>query len=94
MAEAIGVVLGVAGLFSACLDCLDLVDRARNYEHESEVLIAKLDIQRVRLQIWGSEVYRAYKMMMCWSLLRKLPLMTTQVADLTILSTRSWSLLT
>jgi hypothetical protein len=56
MAEAIGVVLGVAGLFSACLDCLELVDSARNYEHESEVLVAKLDIQRVRLQIWGDLV--------------------------------------
>lgn len=54
--EAIGLVVGVAGLFSACLECLDLVDSARNYEHESEVLIAKLDIQRVRLQIWGDLV--------------------------------------
>lgn len=54
--EAIGLVIGVAGLFSACLECLDLVDSARNYEHESEVLIAKFDIQRARLQIWGDLV--------------------------------------
>jgi hypothetical protein len=59
MAEAIGLavgVLGLAGLFSSCLACFDYVDSARSYERDSEILIGKILMQRVRLSLWGDLV--------------------------------------
>jgi Ras family protein A len=49
---AVGVV-GLAGLFSACVDCFHYIDAGRRYEYDSEILIAKFHIQHVRLYLWG-----------------------------------------
>jgi len=57
--EAVGLgigIVGLASLFSTCLDCFDYIDSARSYERDSEILVGKLLIQRVRLALWGDLV--------------------------------------
>ena len=49
---AVGV-LGLAGLFSTCLDAFKIVVSAREFGHDFEVLIADLDLQRLRFYLWG-----------------------------------------
>jgi hypothetical protein len=57
--EAAGLGVGVVAfmtLFSACIECFDCVDRARNCKRDAQILVAKLLIQKCRLQIWGDFV--------------------------------------
>ncbi|RYP14985.1 hypothetical protein DL765_005982 [Monosporascus sp. GIB2] len=56
MAEVVGLtlsVLGIAGLFKACIDNFDIVVRAREFSQEFEYLCTKLAIHRTRLVLWG-----------------------------------------
>ena len=56
MAEVAGVVLGavgVAGLFSACVDVFELVKICHTREHSLEILTTKLGNQKARFVIWG-----------------------------------------
>ena len=49
---AVGVV-GLAGLFSACIDCFELVQRGRYLGKEYLLLETKFENQRLRLITWG-----------------------------------------
>ncbi|RYP65834.1 hypothetical protein DL769_006206 [Monosporascus sp. CRB-8-3] len=56
MAEIAGLtlsVLGIAGLFKACVDNFDIVVRAREFSQEFEYLCTELAIHRTRLVLWG-----------------------------------------
>ncbi|RYP92409.1 hypothetical protein DL770_001509 [Monosporascus sp. CRB-9-2] len=56
MAEIAGLtlsVLGIAGLFKACIDNFDIVVRAREFSQEFEYLCTELAIHRTRLVLWG-----------------------------------------
>ena len=53
--EAAGIAVGaasLAGLFSSCVDCFHYIDVAKNYEYDTEILIAKFHLQHVRLYLW------------------------------------------
>jgi hypothetical protein len=52
---AVGL-LGLAGLFSSCLEAVDKVQDYRSYEVESQALSAQLKAERLRLEHWGEEV--------------------------------------
>lgn len=57
--EFAGLTIGsvaLASLFSTCIECFDYVDLARHYERDFEVLAAKLQIEKIRLWLWGSMV--------------------------------------
>ncbi|EPE27926.1 UBC-like protein [Glarea lozoyensis ATCC 20868] len=59
MAEVAGLVVGavgVLGIFSACIECFDIVDAGRNYSKELEQLSALLALERLRFCIWGQTV--------------------------------------
>lgn len=57
--EVAGLAIGsvaLASLFTTCIECFDYVDLARHYERDFEVLAAKLQIEKIRLWLWGSMV--------------------------------------
>ncbi|KAM3085703.1 hypothetical protein ACMFMG_002768 [Clarireedia jacksonii] len=57
--EAAGLVLGVlgiAGLFSACIDNFDIVVRAKDFSEDFDILCTLLVTQRVQFAIWGELV--------------------------------------
>ena len=60
MAEAIiGVTasaITMASLFSTCIECFDYFKAAQAFKKDSEILLTKLDIEKTRLLIWGSNV--------------------------------------
>ena len=49
-------ILGVAGLFSVCVQCFDMVQMGRSRNRDFEILHTKLDVQKVRFLIWGEAV--------------------------------------
>ncbi|KAI0858847.1 prion-inhibition and propagation-domain-containing protein [Xylaria cubensis] len=49
---AIGIV-GLSGLFTACIDCFELVQRGRYLGHDYVILERKFANQRIRLVTWG-----------------------------------------
>ena len=54
--EVVSLTIGsvaLASLFSTCIECFDYVDLARKYERDYEVLAAKLQIEKIRLWLWG-----------------------------------------
>ena len=56
MAEAAGIsigAVGLAGLFSACLDCFNLVQAGRSYSQDLALVSTKYEVEKMRLLIWG-----------------------------------------
>ncbi|KAI1380251.1 prion-inhibition and propagation-domain-containing protein [Hypoxylon crocopeplum] len=56
MAEVAGLaigVLGIAGLFTSCIENFNIVVRAREFSEEFELLCTQLALQQIRLVIWG-----------------------------------------
>lgn len=56
MAEAAGLVIGVAALWENCVQIYEVVDSARQYGIEYELLTVKFEVERVRLLCWGDAV--------------------------------------
>jgi hypothetical protein len=48
--------IGLAGLFSTCLDVIDRVDTWRNFAVESQALRTRLETEKLRLEKWGEAV--------------------------------------
>lgn len=56
MAEVTGLAvgaLGLIGLFSSCLDCLELIQIGRSFAKENAVLCTKYEVEKERFLIWG-----------------------------------------
>ncbi|KAI8625427.1 prion-inhibition and propagation-domain-containing protein [Xylariaceae sp. FL1651] len=49
-------IIGVAGLFSSCVDAFSYFKLAQHANKEVEVVLLKLDIEKARLLIWGDNV--------------------------------------
>lgn len=52
---AVGV-LGLAGLFSACLDAVERFDSWKHFSEESRTLSSRWETQKVRIKRWGQAV--------------------------------------
>jgi hypothetical protein len=52
---AVGIV-SLAALFSACVDCFELIESRSSYGRDSIILLAKFDIQILRFLHWGQIV--------------------------------------
>ncbi|KAH6982569.1 prion-inhibition and propagation, helo domain-containing protein, partial [Ilyonectria destructans] len=46
-------VLGLAGLFNTCIQTLDSLSAAARYGIDREILQTQIEVERVRLMIWG-----------------------------------------
>ncbi|KAJ5281639.1 hypothetical protein N7478_007011 [Penicillium angulare] len=54
--EVAGLVLSVVALFSSCLKGYQLVSDVKSGEHDSAILLCRLQIEEKRLMIWGKTV--------------------------------------
>ena len=57
--EPIGLAFGAVGLatlFSTCIDCFAFVEYGRAYGRDYEILLTKFDIEKTRLLQWGDGV--------------------------------------
>ncbi|KAI4265738.1 MAG: hypothetical protein L6R38_009210 [Xanthoria sp. 2 TBL-2021] len=52
---AIGVA-GLAGLFSACVDCFEYIQLGRQFGHDYGKCLLKLDAARLQLSRWGASI--------------------------------------
>ena len=58
--EPISLSIGLASLFSTCIQCFDYIDSAKSYGRDFELLTTKLEIQKTRLLMWGQSAGVAF----------------------------------
>ena len=51
--EAISLSIGIATLFTTCIECFEYFKAAKEFEHRFQVLLVKLEYQQERLLVWG-----------------------------------------
>ena len=51
--EPISLSIGIATLFTTCIDCFEYFKVAKGFEQQFEVLLVKLEYQQERLLVWG-----------------------------------------
>lgn len=51
--EPISLSIGVAALFTTCIECFEYFKAARGFEQHFELLLVKLEYQQERLLVWG-----------------------------------------
>ena len=56
MTEAIGLLLGLAGLYSSCIDAFDQIRAARSFARDYEILTTRFDARKARFLQWGDGV--------------------------------------
>lgn len=56
MVEAAGLALTVLSTFSQAVQCFEYIQVARNFDHDYQTAVLKLDVARLRLTRWGSSV--------------------------------------
>ncbi|KAI4113692.1 MAG: hypothetical protein LQ338_008129 [Usnochroma carphineum] len=59
MAEAAGLAIGtigLAGLFTACVECVDYISLGRNHGKDFEISMTKLILLKARLSAWGESL--------------------------------------
>lgn len=54
--EVPAFLIGVAGLFSSCVDAFTYFKAAQRADEDIEILLLKLDIEKTRLLVWGNEI--------------------------------------
>jgi len=54
--EVPAFLIGLAGLFSSCVDAFGYFKLAQHADRDVEVILLRLDIQKARLLIWGENV--------------------------------------
>jgi hypothetical protein len=54
--EPISLTIGVAALFSTCIECFEYLKAAQVFEDDLKILLVKLDLEKTRLLIWGNAV--------------------------------------
>lgn len=54
--EPLGLRIGLAGLFTASLEVLDRISVAKSYSEGYDLFVTKIEIERLRLFLWGQAV--------------------------------------
>ena len=54
--DAVGLVIGVASLFTTCMQCFEYVQCGKSFGKDYESAILKLDISRMRLARWAESI--------------------------------------
>jgi hypothetical protein len=53
-AVSLGIgIVALATLFNSCVECWEFLEGARNLGKESEILLCKLSVEKVRFELWG-----------------------------------------
>jgi hypothetical protein len=56
MAEAVGFILSIAGLYSSCIDAFEQIRAARSFGRDYEILSTRFDVRKARFLQWGDGV--------------------------------------
>lgn len=56
MAEAVGFILAIAGLYSSCIDVFEQIRAARSFGKDYEILITRYDVRKARFLQWGDGI--------------------------------------
>ena len=56
MAEAIGFILAIAGLYSSCIDAFEQIRAARSFGRDFEILSTRFEVRKARFLQWGDGV--------------------------------------
>jgi hypothetical protein len=56
MTDAAGLVLGVFTTWKACVQVFDIISSGRQYGMDYEIIRVKLEVERIRLLVWGDAV--------------------------------------
>ena len=54
--EPVGLGIGIAGLagaFTACVDCFEYIQLGRQFGHDYGKCLLKLDVAKLRISRWG-----------------------------------------
>ena len=51
--EAVGLAVGIPGLFSACMDTLERIEAYKDFGIESRQLVAQFEAEKLRLKKWA-----------------------------------------
>ena len=54
--DGISLTIGIAALFTTCIECFGYIKAASSLRRNHEVLLVKLEIQQERLLVWGDVV--------------------------------------
>lgn len=54
--EPFSLSIGIAALFTSCIECFEYFKAAKGFEQNFEVLLVKLEYQQERLLVWGDLV--------------------------------------
>ncbi|KAH0542808.1 hypothetical protein FGG08_002856 [Glutinoglossum americanum] len=54
--EPLSLPVGLASLFSTCIECFGYFKASQRIERDLEILLVKLDIEKTRLLIWGNSI--------------------------------------
>lgn len=54
--EVAGVALGVAALFSTCVESFDIIVRSREFGNDFDLLCTQLSLVQIRLKVWGESL--------------------------------------
>ena len=54
--EPISLSIGIAALFTTCIECFEYFKKGKGFEQNFEVLLIKLEYQQERLLVWGDLV--------------------------------------
>ena len=54
--DGITLGIGIAALFTTCIECFEYFKAASDIRRSYEVLLVKLEIQQERLLVWGDVV--------------------------------------
>jgi hypothetical protein len=54
--DPISLAVGLAGLFSACIECFDYIKAAQSLEDDFHKLLVKLDFEKAKLLNWGNAI--------------------------------------
>ena len=56
MAEALGILLSLASLYSGCVEAFEQIHAARSLSRDYQILYTRFDVKRTRLLQWGEGV--------------------------------------
>ncbi|KAH8930733.1 hypothetical protein BT69DRAFT_1188125, partial [Atractiella rhizophila] len=56
MTDVAGIVLSVVTAWKTCIEVFDIVQSGRNYGMEYQILRVKLEVERIRLIMWGESL--------------------------------------
>jgi len=59
--EPVSLSIGIAALFTTCIQCFEYFKAATTVREEFDILLLKLELEQERLLIWGEDIGIEYE---------------------------------